>query len=97
MKRETASLLAFIDVEENVSLEQLEENGSAKYLQFLEGRKQTELAIYEPKREIKLEKILQNDKVLQQVEKEFAELNETAKKENKTHHILSSQRGGGNS
>eukprot|EP00826_Nyctotherus_ovalis_P057724 TRINITY_DN7900_c0_g1_i6.p2 TRINITY_DN7900_c0_g1~~TRINITY_DN7900_c0_g1_i6.p2 ORF type:complete len:117 (+),score=39.77 TRINITY_DN7900_c0_g1_i6:176-526(+) len=88
-ERETVSILAFVDVEENYSLEQLEDMGSKDYIKFLDTKAAKKLIPYNPSYELPdIKKILETDKVLLEVEKEFKELDEMSKKKDKTHHIL---------
>ena len=87
--RETTSILAFVDMEENYTMEQLEDMSSKDYVKFLEDKGANMLIPYKPQeRPPNIQKILETDTVLVQVEKELKELDEKNKKTDNTHHIL---------
>lgn len=94
-KLETIAVLNFTDVESKMTLEQIEDMHTKMNIKLLGSG--TENSLEEAEEEIKLiesnpttnfKKILENDKVLKNLDKEFAELSKHEKSSENTHHIL---------
>ncbi len=93
-KKGTASVLSFIDLELDTTLEQIEDANQKKYTKLLESRTEKGLLIPTksvPKIADKVQRLLLEDRVLKQADKELAEIDKMAKEKSSTHHILRSQ------
>lgn len=88
----TERLLTFIDVEEDMNINKLEEIATKPYKKYLELEAGKALITYKPQIDTGIDEIIKTDKIMEDVDKELKDLDDLAKAKDHTHSLLKGPR-----